>query len=146
MTRETCWTSIPRAWRQDTTPVRLRPPHNRPLIKCCSLISNRLPLEGSPLWRTSPDLPKGPSAGSRQDGGRSEDVFGGQRSAGVLTRRSVVINTLLEPDRNSLMITSRSFWSMSPCCQGWGEGSVSGCPVGRDNTRAAARSLPERRR
>lgn len=34
----------------------------------------------------------------------------------VLTRRSVVMRTLLEPDLNSLMITSRSFWSMSPCC------------------------------
>lgn len=33
----------------------------------------------------------------------------------LLTSRSVVINTLLEPERNSLMITSRSFWSMSPC-------------------------------
>ncbi len=25
------------------------------------------------------------------------------------------MSTLLEPDLNSLMITSRSFWSMSPC-------------------------------
>lgn len=33
----------------------------------------------------------------------------------LLTSRSVVINTLLEPERNSLMMTSRSFWSMSPC-------------------------------
>lgn len=31
------------------------------------------------MWRTSPDLPKGLSAGSRQDGGRSEDVFGGSK-------------------------------------------------------------------
>uniref|UniRef100_A0A0E9XQ58 Uncharacterized protein n=1 Tax=Anguilla anguilla TaxID=7936 RepID=A0A0E9XQ58_ANGAN len=29
--------------------------------------------------------------------------------------RSVVISTRLDPDRNSRMITSRSFWSMSPC-------------------------------
>lgn len=35
----------------------------------------------------------------------------------ILTRRSVVINTLLEPDLNSLIITSRSFWSISPCCK-----------------------------
>lgn len=33
----------------------------------------------------------------------------------ILTRRSVVIKTLLEPDLNSLIITSRSFWSISPC-------------------------------
>lgn len=34
----------------------------------------------------------------------------------TLTSKSVVIRTRLEPERNSLMITSRSFWSMSPCC------------------------------
>lgn len=32
-----------------------------------------------------------------------------------LTSRSVVMRTLLEPERNSLMIKSLSFWSMSPC-------------------------------
>lgn len=31
------------------------------------------------------------------------------------TNRSVVIRTRLEPERNSLMIRSLSFWSMSPC-------------------------------
>lgn len=38
------------------------------------------------------------------------------------TSKSVVISTLLDPDRNSLIITSRSFWSMSPCWkdQSWG--------------------------
>lgn len=33
----------------------------------------------------------------------------------TLTNKSVVISTLLEPERNSFMITSLSFWSMSPC-------------------------------
>ncbi|MPC28807.1 hypothetical protein E2C01_022017 [Portunus trituberculatus] len=32
--------------------------------------------------------------------------------------KSVVISTREEPERNSRMITSRSFWSMSPCCGG----------------------------
>lgn len=49
-----------------------------------------------------------------------------------------MINTLLEPDLNSLMITSRSFWSMSPCCQG-GESSVSGCQIGRQRTQERRR-------
>lgn len=31
------------------------------------------------------------------------------------TSRSVVMRTRLEPERNSLMIKSLSFWSMSPC-------------------------------
>ena len=30
-------------------------------------------------------------------------------------RRSVVIRTREEPERNSRMMTSRVFWSMSPC-------------------------------
>lgn len=34
----------------------------------------------------------------------------------VHTSRSVVMRTRLEPERNSLMIKSLSFWSMSPCC------------------------------
>lgn len=31
------------------------------------------------------------------------------------TNKSVVMSTRLEPERNSFMITSLSFWSMSPC-------------------------------
>lgn len=31
------------------------------------------------------------------------------------TSKSVVMRTRDEPDRNSLMMMSRSFWSMSPC-------------------------------
>lgn len=34
----------------------------------------------------------------------------------VITSKSVVIRTLEEPERNSLMMMSRSFCSMSPCC------------------------------
>lgn len=33
----------------------------------------------------------------------------------VHTSKSVVMRTRLEPERNSLMIKSLSFWSMSPC-------------------------------
>lgn len=35
------------------------------------------------MWRTSPDLPKGPSAGSRQDGCSSEDLFGSKVNTGT---------------------------------------------------------------
>ena len=31
--------------------------------------------------------------------------------------KSVVIRTREDPERNSRMMTSRSFWSMSPCCK-----------------------------
>lgn len=33
----------------------------------------------------------------------------------ALTNKSVVMSTRLEPERNSFMMTSLSFWSMSPC-------------------------------
>ena len=42
-------------------------------------------------------------------------VWGRFRRRCGLTSRSVVMRTLLDPERNSLMIRSRSFWSMSPC-------------------------------
>lgn len=43
----------------------------------------------------------------------NRNVFGVRSQ---LTSKSVVIRTRLDPDLNSLMITSRSFWSISPCC------------------------------
>lgn len=47
----------------------------------------------------------------------------------VLTSKSVVIRTRLDPDLNSLMITSRSFWSMSPCWRVKQKTAISTAPM-----------------
>ena len=66
----------------------------------------------------------------------------------LLTSRSVVMSTLDEPLRNSLMIMSLSFCSMSPCYQreGGGKGTQE-CEEEQGDTRKKEKwTRPKRRR
>lgn len=86
----------------------------------------------------------GPAGGQGAHGGSGVATSSLKMKAGP-TSRSVVIRTRLEPERNSLMIRSLSFWSMSPC---WRRtGSVINREVyGDQSSPPGEELLPERTR